>query len=571
MAIDLIDTIKPKNNGTFPMVEAKDVVVGKGTAEEMRLPAALKKAGPVVGIDTDGWDNPADNRVPSTALVKAALAKVAKVYRNSQTLVTIGTNDVDGTYGSPLLQLQEMSDGQLVRVVINSKEGLPTVEYYLVKKEALEGKLTEEAADSKITAHNAAEDAHADIREEVVQKTKAEVTDVSDSYGVSIYSIPYNNSTREGFSFAYKYDENDYHTLVLLKAKKATGQKTITIKLPSTKNISALKTAIEQGDADTLDAAKTYADGKVAGAYRYKGTMATVGDLPTSGNAEGDVYNVSADGMNYAWTGSAWDALGASVDLSDYQTKAEADDRYLQLTAGGTVNGNTKFNNTVTCGNLKSSNAPSGSQYVVRRADICNWVLPGAGLTAAVSTDEKVTLGLKPATSTSLGGVKVGSGLMVDENGTLSATGGGGSDVVLNPMNNGFLLGAPDKIFITANYSAGKANDLVALEIQNYATGAEDTIYLLKDNAIPKNMATGRFPSGTEQPIINIVWDVGFQDESGNIDYIPYNFSAFLNNEQVVKFSIGNDEGDSSIEREVPTKAYVDGLVGDIAAALAAI
>lgn len=139
MAIDLIDTIKPKNNGTFPMVEAEDVVVGKGTAEEMRLPAALKKAGPVVGIDTDGWNNPSDNRVPSTALVKAALAKVAKVYRNSQTLITIGTNDVDGTYGSPFLQLQEMSDGQRVRVVLQSNDGLPTAEYYLVKKEAISG------------------------------------------------------------------------------------------------------------------------------------------------------------------------------------------------------------------------------------------------------------------------------------------------------------------------------------------------------------------------------------------------------------------------------------------------
>lgn len=161
MAIDLIDTIKPKNNGTFPMVEAEDVVVGKGTAEEMRLPAALKKAGPVVGIDTDGWDNPADDRVPSTALVKAALAKVAKVYRNSQTLITIGTNDVDGTYGSPLLQLQEMSDGQLVRVVVNSNEGLPTVEYYLVKKEAISGEVTAREQGDAATLDSAKEYAKA--------------------------------------------------------------------------------------------------------------------------------------------------------------------------------------------------------------------------------------------------------------------------------------------------------------------------------------------------------------------------------------------------------------------------
>lgn len=161
MAIDLIDTIKPKNNGTFPMVEAEDVVVGKGTAEEMRLPDALKKAGPVVGIDTDGWDNPADDRVPSTALVKAALAKVAKVYRNSQTLITIGTNDVDGTYGSPLLQLQEMSDGQLVRVVVNSNEGLPTAEYYLVKKEAISGEVTAREQGDAATLDSAKEYAKA--------------------------------------------------------------------------------------------------------------------------------------------------------------------------------------------------------------------------------------------------------------------------------------------------------------------------------------------------------------------------------------------------------------------------
>lgn len=41
MPIDLIDTIKPKNNGTFPMVEAEDVVVGKGTPGEKRLDEAL--------------------------------------------------------------------------------------------------------------------------------------------------------------------------------------------------------------------------------------------------------------------------------------------------------------------------------------------------------------------------------------------------------------------------------------------------------------------------------------------------------------------------------------------------
>ena len=61
----------------------------------------------------------------------------------------------------------------------------------------------------------------------------------------------------------------------------------------------------------------------IASAYHYKGSKATYAELPTSGNATGDVWNVEADGMNYAWTGSAWDALGGTVDLSGYATKEE--------------------------------------------------------------------------------------------------------------------------------------------------------------------------------------------------------------------------------------------------------
>lgn len=92
-----------------------------------------------------------------------------------------------------------------------------------------------------------------------------------------------------------------------------------------------------------LQDVKDYADQRVAGAYRYKGTVANKGALPSSGNTAGDVWNVSEDGMNYAWDGTAWDALGATVDLSAYSTTAQADDRYLKL-SGGTVTGNVTLN-----------------------------------------------------------------------------------------------------------------------------------------------------------------------------------------------------------------------------------
>ena len=44
MAIELIDTLAPKNNGTFPMVKAKDVDV-----DGKRLPEKLKELDAAAG------------------------------------------------------------------------------------------------------------------------------------------------------------------------------------------------------------------------------------------------------------------------------------------------------------------------------------------------------------------------------------------------------------------------------------------------------------------------------------------------------------------------------------------
>lgn len=79
--------------------------------------------------------------------------------------------------------------------------------------------------------------------------------------------------------------------------------------------------------SDALAAAKSYADGKVSGLYKYKGSVATYANLPSS-PATGDVYNVEAAygdypaGTNWAWDGTAWDALGGSFTIT-YATAAE--------------------------------------------------------------------------------------------------------------------------------------------------------------------------------------------------------------------------------------------------------
>ena len=57
-------------------------------------------------------------------------------------------------------------------------------------------------------------------------------------------------------------------------------------------------------------------DSALTSAMTYKGAVATVADLPATGNKVGDFYDVTATGQNFAWNGTAWDECGALVDTS---------------------------------------------------------------------------------------------------------------------------------------------------------------------------------------------------------------------------------------------------------------
>lgn len=79
----------------------------------------------------------------------------------------------------------------------------------------------------------------------------------------------------------------------------------------------------------------------VAGALHFKGVVATVADLPATGNTEGDVYQVTTNPQGtdaeYVWTLNAgtstgeWTELGAVIDLSAYLTTAAAASTYAPL------------------------------------------------------------------------------------------------------------------------------------------------------------------------------------------------------------------------------------------------
>lgn len=85
----------------------------------------------------------------------------------------------------------------------------------------------------------------------------------------------------------------------------------------------------DKAKLDAFGAASTYAlKTDISSMYKHKGSVATTNDLPSTGNTEGDVYNVTSSGMNYVWvvtegTG-AWDALG-EVFTIDSITNSEID------------------------------------------------------------------------------------------------------------------------------------------------------------------------------------------------------------------------------------------------------
>lgn len=69
---------------------------------------------------------------------------------------------------------------------------------------------------------------------------------------------------------------------------------------------------------------KQYAE-SIGAALKYKGSVYTYSALPSTGQEIGDTWNVLDTGDNYAWTGTEWDKLSGTVDLSAYRTSADQD------------------------------------------------------------------------------------------------------------------------------------------------------------------------------------------------------------------------------------------------------
>ncbi len=195
-------------------------------------------------------------------------------------------------------------------------------------------------------------------------------------------------ATTSALNTAVESLEGDISTINTSLGNKADASTVYTTSQVDTK-VNELNTAIgkKATSATTLSGygitdayTKTEVDAKVASVYKYKGSVATESNLPTTGLTVGDVYDIQDTGMNVAWNGTKWDKLGISVDLTPYLTKESAAATYATITAmneglatkASTANVYTKTevdNKVTTINNSIATKAASDSVYTKTEID----------------------------------------------------------------------------------------------------------------------------------------------------------------------------------------------------------
>lgn len=99
----------------------------------------------------------------------------------------------------------------------------------------------------------------------------------------------------------------------------------VTAQLAAFDDSSTTASDIATAKSEAISESKTYTDeqitAKIASVFRFKGAKDTYAEVTAlTDMVTGDVWHVNADGKEYVYTGSAWELLGFTVDLSSYAT-----------------------------------------------------------------------------------------------------------------------------------------------------------------------------------------------------------------------------------------------------------
>lgn len=182
----------------------------------------------------------------------------------------------------------------------------------------------------------------------------------------------------------------------------------------------------------------------IGNVLRYKGSVATYADLPSSDQQIGDMYNVLADGSNYAWDGTSWDALSGIVDLSAYRTSADQDIIDSgKVPTTRTVNGKALSSNVSLnysdVGAVASNNSITGATKCKITYDSKGLVTAGADLS---SSDVTTALGYTPYNSTNPSGYQANVIETIKVNGAEQTVTSKAVDITVPTNNNQLTNGA---------------------------------------------------------------------------------------------------------------------------------
>lgn len=96
------------------------------------------------------------------------------------------------------------------------------------------------------------------------------------------------------------------------------------------------------------------------GVFVYKGIVASVNELPTTDNAIGYVYHVTADDSEYVWTGTEWEEFGKHITINHTHTvTVTGTNKSSSVTGSATVTGGNAASSV--SGTASIANAPKVS------------------------------------------------------------------------------------------------------------------------------------------------------------------------------------------------------------------
>ena len=307
------------------------------------LPTQADNAGKF--LTTDGtsasWGALPEATAALKGIVKIASADEITAGTSTTSVVTVAQlNAVSGGASGAISGVEQKIDNHIADLenphqVTAEQVGLGNVDN---TSDADKPVSTAQQAALDLKADKSALEAHTTNVENPHQVTKAQVG-LGNVDNTSDADKPISTATQAALDL--KADKATVETSLNGKADKATTLEGygITDAYTQTQINDAL--ALKANAADVYT--KTEVDAKVSSVYKFKGTVATVDALPTEGNVEGDVYNVTSTGENYAWVAATeteegfWDDLGGDIDLTPYLTKDEASTTYLtQTTAAST-------------------------------------------------------------------------------------------------------------------------------------------------------------------------------------------------------------------------------------------